>query len=99
LILLSYVVIPITYLIGAGSMNLETIRMMLPAFARTWFVLTMLVVGGRVVYLAFKHNVRSALIWFVKLITDPITDIIAYYSSVPKVLEAAHIRKSDSLAG
>jgi glutamate-1-semialdehyde 2,1-aminomutase len=99
MILFGYVLIPIMYLIGAGSMNLETIRMMLPSFARTWFALTMLVVGGRVVYLAFKHNFRSALIWFVKLITDPITDIIAYYSSVPKVLEAAHIRKSDSLAG
>jgi len=29
------------------------------------------------------------MIWFVKLITDPITDIFAYYNSVDKIMSAA----------
>ena len=29
------------------------------------------------------------MIWFVKLITDPFTDIVAYYNSVDKIFRAA----------
>jgi glutamate-1-semialdehyde 2,1-aminomutase len=36
------------------------------------------VIVGRVVYLIWKHNLRSSMIWFVKVITDPLTDIMAY---------------------
>ena len=35
-------------------------------------------VAGRVAYLVWKHGVWLALVWFVKLATDPITDVIAY---------------------
>ena len=38
-------------------------------------------VVGRVVYLVWKHNFRIAMIWFVKLVTDPLTDIVAYCAS------------------
>jgi hypothetical protein len=30
------------------------------------------------VYLVFAHDIRLALVWIVKLATDPITDLAAY---------------------
>ncbi len=56
--------------------------MALPAtiavIAEHWFLWTAAVVLGRVVYLVWKHNIRSSMIWFVKIITDPLTDLMAY---------------------
>jgi glutamate-1-semialdehyde 2,1-aminomutase len=57
-----------------------------PALAYWWFLMTVVVVMGHVVFLAWKHDVRSSLIWFVKLITDPFTDIKAYYTSPFRLL-------------
>jgi hypothetical protein len=34
---------------------------------------------SRVVYLTWKHDFRIAMIWFVKLATDPFTDVVAYF--------------------
>jgi glutamate-1-semialdehyde 2,1-aminomutase len=39
----------------------------------------MAVVFGRVAYLMWKHDFRFSMIWFVKLVTDPLTDIVAYF--------------------
>ena len=52
---------------------------------------------GRVAYLVWKHNVHLALVWFVKLVTDPFTDIATYCSSpfsACKVLLSSQARKS-----
>jgi len=35
-------------------------------------------VAGRVAYLIWAHGPWLALVWLVKLVTDPITDVIAY---------------------
>jgi glutamate-1-semialdehyde 2,1-aminomutase len=51
---------------------------MIAAIAEHWFVWTVAVILGRVVYLIWKHNLRSSMIWFVKVITDPLTDLMAY---------------------
>ena len=48
------------------------------AIARQWFLVTMSVVVGRVAYLAWKHGFRLAMMWVVKLATDPGIDLIAY---------------------
>ena len=48
------------------------------AVAVEWFLWTLVVVGGRVAYLVWTHGARLAMVWFVKLITDPITDVVAY---------------------
>jgi glutamate-1-semialdehyde 2,1-aminomutase len=59
------------------------------AIAEQWFVWTVAVILGRVVYLMWKHNVRTSMIWFVKVVTDPLTDIMAYsprYLTAYKVL-------------
>ena len=49
-----------------------------PLVGYQWFGVMAAVVGGRVAYLVWKHGLRLALVWFVKLATDPITDLIAY---------------------
>jgi hypothetical protein len=46
--------------------------------AREWFLWTLLVVGGPVLYLVRTHDLQLALVWSVKLATDPVTDLIAY---------------------
>ena len=58
---------------------------------------TMAVVLGRVAYLMWAHNFRMAMIWFVKLVTDPLTDIVAYCSSpfsASKALLPSQARKA-----
>ena len=54
--------------------------------AQQWFGLTVLVVGWHVGYLMWKHNTWLAMIWFIKLATDPFTDIVAYS---PRYINAA----------
>ena len=49
-----------------------------PLVALYWFRWTLAVVLGRVVYLAWKHDFRISMIWFVKLVTDPFTDLLSY---------------------
>lgn len=78
LILGAYLVIPVAYLIQAGSWTGQTLMAIAPSVAQAWLVWTALVVGGRVAYLAARLGVRLSAVWFVKLITDPLTDIIAY---------------------
>ncbi len=47
-----------------------------------WFAFAGLVVLGRVGLLIRRHGAGNSLVWFVKLVTDPITDIKAYYRSL-----------------
>jgi glutamate-1-semialdehyde 2,1-aminomutase len=77
-----YLLIPIIHLLISRSLSLETFRSMLPTIALQWFLLTLAVVLGHVAYLVWKHDLRLSLVWLIKLVTDPITDIMAYYSSV-----------------
>jgi glutamate-1-semialdehyde 2,1-aminomutase len=82
LIVLGYVLIPVVQLfqmesLGGWSSAWATI-------ALHWFLWTLAVVLGRVTYLAWKHDLRISMIWFVKLITDPFTDIVAYFPRRPQ---------------
>src|SRR5262249_33015311 len=81
LIVLGYLAIPIFHVVQGGSVTLDMLTAMIPGVAQQWFLWTVVVVAGRVAYLLWKHDVRLAMIWFVKLITDPFTDIMAYCSS------------------
>jgi glutamate-1-semialdehyde 2,1-aminomutase len=78
LVLGAYLVIPVIHLMRAPAWNAEALGVVLATVAQQWFAWTLLVVGGRVVYLVWAHGLRLALVWFVKLITDPFTDIAAY---------------------
>lgn len=52
--------------------------------AELWLAFTALVVFGHVARLARRHGWRNALVWLVKLVTDPLTDIFAYYPTLTR---------------
>jgi glutamate-1-semialdehyde 2,1-aminomutase len=79
LIVLAYLVIPIAIVTSAGAWSLAGFWSQADLIAVQWFRWTLIVVLGRVAYLTWKHDFHIAMIWFVKLVTDPITDIIAYF--------------------
>jgi glutamate-1-semialdehyde 2,1-aminomutase len=73
-----YSVIPLIHLLRAETWNGDMLLAGLAAVvAGQWFLWTLTVVGGRVAYLVWAHGARLALVWFVKLLTDPFTDVVA----------------------
>jgi glutamate-1-semialdehyde 2,1-aminomutase len=88
LIVLGYLLIPVLHLVRDRSLTREVLTSTTATVAQQWFLWTMVVVLGRVAYLVWKHNWRTAMLWFIKLITDPLTDIVAYCSSPFSVYKA-----------
>ncbi|MFM9967025.1 MAG: aminotransferase class III-fold pyridoxal phosphate-dependent enzyme [Burkholderiales bacterium] len=82
IILGAYLLIPAVHLAMADVLSGEVIMGLAPTIAKQWFGFTALVVFGRVAVLIRKHGLYNASVWFVKLITDPFTDIKAYYRSL-----------------
>ena len=80
LIVLGYAVLPLLDIFNAGGWRAVSLY----AIALHWFQWTVFVVALRLVYLAIKHNVRIAMVWFVKLVTDPITDLLSYIPSLAR---------------
>jgi glutamate-1-semialdehyde 2,1-aminomutase len=78
MIVSAYCLIPLANMLAAENWSLATFMEKWPAIAQQWWGLTLVVVLGRVAYLAWLHDFRISMIWFVKLITDPFTDIKAY---------------------
>jgi glutamate-1-semialdehyde 2,1-aminomutase len=83
LIVLGYILIPILQFLQTAPMS-EDWSYALATIALHWFLWTLAVVLGRIVYLAWKHDLRISMIWFVKLVTDPFTDIVAYFPRWPQ---------------
>ena len=79
LIFLGYLVIPVILAVRQGLWSWSALTGLAPAVARQWFYFTVAVVAGRVIYLLFKHSFRVAMIWYAKLMSDPVTDIITYF--------------------
>lgn len=82
IILGAYLLIPLVHMAASNSLATDALLAMIPAIAKEWFGLTSLVILGRVAVLIRKHGMYNAMVWFVKLITDPFTDIKAYYRSL-----------------
>jgi len=78
LILGTYLLIPVAVLARASAWDAGAVRAMVGPVAEGWFAWTLAVVAGRVAYLAWAQGSRLALVWLVKLVTDPATDLIAY---------------------
>jgi glutamate-1-semialdehyde 2,1-aminomutase len=78
MILGSYLVVPAIHFITMEAWTRPALAEAASAIALQWFLVTMSVIAGRVLYLSWKHGVRLAMVWFVKLATDPITDLFAY---------------------
>ena len=91
-----YILIPIAQIIQLWGYGLESFASILPSVALQWFLLTLAAVFGRVLYLIWAHDFRTSMIWFVKLITDPITDIFAYYKSADKIFRLPPTRGSEA---
>jgi glutamate-1-semialdehyde 2,1-aminomutase len=84
LIVLGYLLILLVPIAEAQALSWEVFGSMIGPIALNWFLWTVLVVLGRVVYLVWKHDLRVSMIWFVKLITHPVTDIFAYFPRWPQ---------------
>ncbi len=78
MILGTYLAIPLVNVVWSGAWTGEALRQLAAPVAWQWFLWTGIVVAGRVAYLLWAHGPRLALVWFVKLATDPLTDVIAY---------------------
>jgi glutamate-1-semialdehyde 2,1-aminomutase len=83
-IVLGYLLIPLIHMAQAGGWTKEVLSSLIPAIAQQWFFWTLLVVLGRVTYLLWKYDFRISMIWFIKLVTDPVTDIFAYFPRWPQ---------------
>ena len=79
LIVVGYLLIPIAHMVQAQSMRYGVFVERLPAIAEHWWFWTLTVIIGRVAYLIWKFSFRTSMIWYVKLVTDPLTDVIAYF--------------------
>jgi glutamate-1-semialdehyde 2,1-aminomutase len=88
LIVTAYILVPVIHLAKADAWMLEALAAITSTVAQQWFALTLVVMFGRVAYLFRKYNFRISMIWFVKLITDPFTDIAAYS---PRYLRAFRV--------
>jgi glutamate-1-semialdehyde 2,1-aminomutase len=78
MILGTYLLIPAVFFVQAGAWTVEGLAAIAPPVAQAWFAWTLFVVGGRVAYLVWAHGTWLSVVWFVKLLTDPLTDIAAY---------------------
>jgi glutamate-1-semialdehyde 2,1-aminomutase len=79
LIVLGYLLIPIAHMAEAQSLHYSVFVERMPAIAEHWWYWTQLVIVGRVAYLCWKFSFRTSMIWYVKLVTDPLTDVITYF--------------------
>ena len=77
-ILGAYLAIPAFHLLRAPAWSVAALSPLMATVAWQWFLWTGAVVGGRVLYLMWAQNLWLALVWVVKLLTDPLTDIAAY---------------------
>ena len=78
LVLGVYLAIPVVHLLLAPAWTAAALGPLVATVAQQWFGWTLLVVGGRVAYLMWAQNAWLAMVWLVKLVTDPLTDIAAY---------------------
>jgi glutamate-1-semialdehyde 2,1-aminomutase len=83
-IVLGYILIPVFHMAESGLWTIGSFTSLIGTVALHWFLWTLLVVLGRVAYLFWKHDFRISMIWFVKLVTDPLTDIVAYFPRRPQ---------------
>ena len=75
-----YALVPIVDLFLAGGWRAAS----LDTIALHWFNWTVFVVGLRVAYLIWKHNFRLSMVWLVKLVSDPLTDLMSYVPALAR---------------
>jgi len=93
-ICIAFALVPFTLLLQPALAKMGVSLEM--GLADVWMMLTLVVVFGRVVFLQRKFCLRIAMHWFIKFITDPITDIPAYIRSGYQIFDPTLVR--DALA-
>jgi glutamate-1-semialdehyde 2,1-aminomutase len=78
LIVGTFLAIPIVHAIVGALKGWPAWVAFAAAIGWHWLAFTLLVVFGRVAYLIWKHGIWSSSVWFVKLVTDPFSDVVAY---------------------
>jgi glutamate-1-semialdehyde 2,1-aminomutase len=76
-----YLLIPLLNLFAASDLGAAALWAVAAQVAIQWLWFTAMVVFGRVLLLFRKHGLRNAMVWFIKLVTDPFTDIVAYWQA------------------
>ena len=84
LIVCGYALVPLLDLALAGRWSLAGLISLIDQIALHWFRWTVFVVALRVAYLTWKHDFRISMIWFVKLVTDPMTDLVSYVPALAR---------------
>lgn len=84
-----YLLIPLVNMLHIGHLDRHMLPALATSVAQQWFAFTALVVFGHVGRLVLRHGARNALVWFIKLITDPLTDIFAYYPTLRRIARRA----------
>ena len=87
------------YVAQAPAWTVDALWPLVGPVAQALFLWTALVVAGRVAYLVGAKGAWLALVWLVKLVTDPVTDILAYsprYLAAPKAMFASRGRNGGS---
>jgi glutamate-1-semialdehyde 2,1-aminomutase len=79
LIVVGYVLIALVPMLRATAWSMDAVVNGLPAVALQWFFWTVFVVGARVGYLIWRFDFRTSMVWYVKLVTDPLTDVYTYF--------------------
>ena len=82
-IVAGYLLIPIVSFAIAPDISWSAFTSQIAtSIAINWFFYTVAVILYRVLILIVKDGPYLSMIWFIKLIADPLTDIQAYYRSV-----------------
>jgi len=84
-----YLLIALINGLSVGHFDMTSLSAVAADIARQWFAFTALVIVGHTARLTPRHGLRNALVWLVKLVTDPITDIFAYYPTLLRVARRA----------
>ena len=79
LIVAGYTLIPLAVVLQAGAVSFASFVENLPAIAEYWWYWTQFVILARIAYLIWKFSFRTSMIWYVKLVTDPLTDVVTYF--------------------
>jgi len=87
-IVITYFIIPTVFLLCLSNSNQfsEIVSQYDVTVADLWLVATLCVVFGRVLYLWHAMGFVISMHWFVKFVTDPWTDIPAYWRSSYQIL-------------
>ena len=84
-IVAGFLLIPIANFVNATNVTWESFYATIAHnIAFHWYIFTTLVIASRVFTIIFKHGFYNSMVWFIKLITDPFTDITAYHRSLLK---------------